>query len=116
MDHNQGTFPCGTCNICPFVINTKIIVDRYGKVYHLRHWSNCNTAGVICMITCPCKLRYIGKTKRALKKLISEHLSCIKSTNTVMNKMQTQNLNRTEMETNKNKKSEPTWKTLLFTS
>lgn len=72
-------FPCTKCQICPFVDRTDVFKDAMGqKEYEIRDLINCSTTKVVYMITCPCPKIYIGKTKRALKIRMGEHLRDIK--------------------------------------
>ena len=49
-----------------------------GTGWELRGFTNCNTSGVVYLITCPCGLQYVGMTTRKVKLRISEHRSIIR--------------------------------------
>lgn len=75
----KGMVPCTKCQVCPFVERSNVFMDAMGqKEYEIRDLINCSTTKVVYMITCPCPKIYIGKTKRALKVRIGEHLRDIR--------------------------------------
>lgn len=75
----QGIFPCGRCQICPFVEHIEVITDAEGlKTFSIRRLMNCANTRVIYEMNCPCGKMYVGKTKPLLRLCISEHLSNIK--------------------------------------
>lgn len=70
-----GTFPCGTCDICPFIINSRDIVLPNGNVHLARHRITCKTIGVVYLALCSCGWFYVGKTKRLFFKCIKDHIA-----------------------------------------
>lgn len=72
---SKGMFPCNRCQICPFVDRTPTFGDARGeRIFEIQDLINCFTSKVIYMLTCPCPKMYIGKTKRASKTRIGEHI------------------------------------------
>ncbi len=49
-----------------------------GKTYKIKQLITCKTTHVIYIILCSCPLLYVGKTKRALRTRIVEHMSAIR--------------------------------------
>ena len=67
------------CKFCPLLDKSGKIVAHYGKEYITKHNVTCNSTNVIYCIECvKCSKRYVGQTKRSIKKRIGEHLSSIK--------------------------------------
>lgn len=74
-----GMHACGHCKICKYVHQTNQFTNpRGGKDFKIKQFINCSTTRVIYMLTCPCNKNYIGKTKRALRIRIGEHIAGIK--------------------------------------
>ncbi|MEE6521975.1 hypothetical protein FKM82_020351 [Ascaphus truei] len=48
------------------------------ETFKIKQYMNCHTEYVIYLLECPCGLQYVGKTKRAIKTRILEHLSNIR--------------------------------------
>ncbi|CAJ0964297.1 unnamed protein product [Ranitomeya imitator] len=75
----KGSFPCGDCNVCSFMIPTRNIffnpVDS--STHRLKHYINCKTRDVIYVIICPCGKPYVGQTSQELRKRIQKHMSTI---------------------------------------
>ena len=74
----RGMFKCNlhNCRACPFIKEGKTIKKRSKIAWQLNKKFSCNTFNVIYMIECQkdrCKKRYIGHTKRKLKKRLAEH-------------------------------------------
>ncbi|OCT78335.1 hypothetical protein XELAEV_18029444mg [Xenopus laevis] len=50
------------------------------ETFQIRSYINCNTSGVVYLITCKkCRVQYVGCTMRSLKSRIREHLNTIRS-------------------------------------
>lgn len=47
---------------------------RNNLSYTIRDFISCDTVGVIYALKCPCNLIYVGRTTRALKDRIEEHV------------------------------------------
>lgn len=71
-----GTFPCGHCNICQYMIADKGFMDpQRGKCFTLRHFIYCKTRNVIYALICLCNRIYVGQTFQELRKRMRLHLS-----------------------------------------
>mgnify|MGYP002804607152 FL=1 len=73
-----GHFPCGSCAACPFTSKSQQLDLGLPNPWVQKSFTNCNSARVIYMITCPCHQRYIGMTERKVKVRILEHRSNIR--------------------------------------
>lgn len=74
----RGMFQCGRCHICKFVDRTDMFANSDGtKQFNIHHFINCRSMRVIYMLTCPCGLIYVGKTKRQLRVRVGEHVQSI---------------------------------------
>ncbi|XP_069483860.1 uncharacterized protein [Ambystoma mexicanum] len=73
----KGHYPCGSCSVCSF---TKKMRDfRINeRIWTLPNLTNCKTKNVVYCIECPCGLRYVGQTSRAVHVRIAEHRSRIR--------------------------------------
>lgn len=74
------SFPCGRCNICPFMIPTQseFINPSNDRKIKLHNYVNCQTCDVIYVLVCPCSKAYVGQTTQKLKKRIQQHLSTLR--------------------------------------
>lgn len=76
MDYSTvGTFPCGACDICPFILNSKNVTLPNGKTHLIKHRVTCKTIGVVYLALCICGCFYVGKTKRPFLKRIKDHIA-----------------------------------------
>ena len=67
------------CKFCPLLDKSGKIISHYGKEFTTKHNITCNSTNVIYCIECQkCCKRYVGQTKRSIKKRLGEHLSSIK--------------------------------------
>ncbi|XP_078504074.1 uncharacterized protein LOC144762705 [Lissotriton helveticus] len=73
-----GHYPCSNCSVCHLTVHSKTLALEPGKTWTQRDHTNCNTENVIYLITCPCKLRYVGMTSRKVKLRICEHRSNVR--------------------------------------
>lgn len=64
-----GTFSCGACSFCEVIGKRTFFTLHNGERFHLRHFANCKTQGVVYLLQCEC-----GKTQRELGQWISKHL------------------------------------------
>lgn len=76
-------YGCGRCYSCIRVPNNIRKVKRFvrPKTQHphtIRDFISCDTIGAVYVIKCPCNLRYVGRTKRALKVRMEEHIRNIR--------------------------------------
>ncbi|XP_071989586.1 uncharacterized protein [Engystomops pustulosus] len=75
-----GSFPCGECSVCPFVLRSECFEDQTLKrKYKIRSYINCKTKGVIYILICPCRKLYVGQTTQELRKRCQQHLSTIRT-------------------------------------
>lgn len=75
----NGHFRCLRCAACPLSWETKCIeFSDINFKWVLKSYSSCATKRTIYMVVCPCGLRYIGESMRAIKTRILEHKSKIK--------------------------------------
>ncbi|XP_075450781.1 uncharacterized protein LOC142491850 [Ascaphus truei] len=76
----KGFFKCGLCNLCRYAEPLKSVRDIHsGQIYRLESFMTCNTNFVIYLLKCACGSGYIGRTIRALKVRITEHIRSIKN-------------------------------------
>lgn len=76
-----GTFKCGTCPQCPYMVQTKFVRLPGGELLRHHHFANCNTENLVYLLQCPCGNYYVGKTNRKWRQRIREHVYDIKSMN-----------------------------------
>lgn len=78
----KGFHRCGTCVGCratKFPKKTNLVKSTTNNHQSMiKEFLTCNSRGVIYLIECPCKKQYVGRTKRALKVRIAEHVGNIK--------------------------------------
>lgn len=75
----QGNFKCFSCAACNFMLTDKEFTHpKTGKTYTVKGRITCLSTFVVYLLTCPCGLLYVGKTKRQLKTRIFEHKSSIR--------------------------------------
>lgn len=73
-----GTFPCGDCNICPYMLTDKMFNNPTdGRTIHLRDYVNCRTRFVTYGLLCSCPKIYVGQTGQELRKRVQQHCSNI---------------------------------------
>lgn len=87
FDRHQGSDPCGThprsrfwygdCDYCHFVLTLKDLLVMGSVTIRPRHFVNCETKGIIYLLTGGCDTFYVGKTKRMLWQWIKEHVDDI---------------------------------------
>ena len=70
----------GACDICPYTLTSKEFHStQTSEKYEMKGCFNCNTAGIIYLITCTkCSKQYVGQTGRRLTDRAKEHLYYIK--------------------------------------
>lgn len=76
----SGFYPCGshTCTLCKYAVKTKDFTSQDNKQVFKIHFLNCSATYVVYVINCThCDLKYVGCTKRPLKKRIAEHVADI---------------------------------------
>ena len=68
-----------SCKTCPYIFETKIIVDSKGKVYTIEDKMDCQSVCLIYLIQCKnCDVRYVGETNNSLHERFIGHRSDIK--------------------------------------
>ena len=80
----KGMFKCHKpwCNACPFIKEGKNINIKDRKTWNINKNVNCNSSNLVYIIECDkesCNKRYIGETKRALRKRLAEHRSYVQN-------------------------------------
>lgn len=78
----KGFYGCGRCYSCVRIPDNNRRVKEFlnpmnGLSYTIRDFISCDTIGVVYALKCPCNLIYVGRTTRALKDRIEEHVRCI---------------------------------------
>lgn len=74
-----GTFTCGTCSYCKYMDTRKDIYLPNGMHFNPRHYSNCQTTGVVYLLLCSCSCFCVGKTTKIMAETISPyqgHTNC----------------------------------------
>ncbi len=75
----HGNFPCKNCVACSHYLKCNSFTHpQTGKTYKIKQLITCKTTHVIYIMLCSCPLLYVGKTKRALRTRIVEHMSAIR--------------------------------------
>lgn len=79
----DGFFVCWKCRACREVNRPirglgSFISTSNNKEFSIKEFITCNTTHVVYALECPCRLMYIGRTKRCLKVRIAEHVQNIK--------------------------------------
>lgn len=70
----KGTYMCGNCNYCKFLLTQKKRILPNGQTFHPKHFANCKTIGSIYMLQCSCGCFYIRKTKLELWRRVYRHI------------------------------------------
>lgn len=69
-----GIHTCGHCSFCPWVSTGYKFQLPNGETFCPPFWADCNTQGVIYLMTCRCGIFYVGKTIRHLWQRIRDHV------------------------------------------
>lgn len=80
----KGFYPCRNCYACRHARKFQgkrkdFTATNTGQNFIIRDFIGCHTEGVVYVLQCSCNLQYVGRTKRALKTRIKEHVQNIKS-------------------------------------
>ncbi|CAI9578678.1 unnamed protein product, partial [Staurois parvus] len=81
FDYRTGIYRCNKrgCLNCQSITHGRSqVLDSQGNSYHIRQFITCATDLIIYILTCPCKLLYVGRTTRPLRKRIGEHRRLIR--------------------------------------
>ena len=73
---SKGMFKChkSWCNACPFIKEGKNIKMKNRKPWNINKKVNCNSMNIVYVIECDkCEEKYVGETKRTLRKRLAEH-------------------------------------------
>uniref|UniRef100_A0A8C5M9U5 Reverse transcriptase domain-containing protein n=1 Tax=Leptobrachium leishanense TaxID=445787 RepID=A0A8C5M9U5_9ANUR len=74
---NGGFYGCGNCISCRSTGNKKRhitkVINRRGE-WRIKDLLTCFSTNVIYLLICPCGLKYVGKTTRAIGVRIREHI------------------------------------------
>lgn len=75
-------FRCDRCISCKTTGDKRKRVENFksdnGKIYEIEKFITCHTRFVTYLLTCPCVLKYVGRTTRPLFRKINEHVNNIK--------------------------------------
>lgn len=75
----HGNFKCLNCAACNFMLTDNTFTHpKTGRVYKVKGRITCLSTFIVYLLTCPCGLLYVGKTKRQLKTRIFEHKCAIR--------------------------------------
>lgn len=69
-----GTFPCGRCDVCILISNSREVNLPNGLTYIIRPTVTCKTGRIVYLATCRCGCYYVGKTERPFCKRIWDHV------------------------------------------
>lgn len=69
-----GLSKCGSCRVRPRISEGSKLKLPNGAWHSLKSPMNCDTSCVLYLLTCECGAYYVGKTKRALRKRILDHV------------------------------------------
>ncbi|CAH2324294.1 Hypothetical predicted protein, partial [Pelobates cultripes] len=77
-----GTYQCGKCKACRFIRRpSKTFPDSLGtQEFKVKNFFNCQSKGLIYLLSCSCKKLYVGKTFRMFKLRIREHVNSVNPT------------------------------------
>ncbi|XP_040212985.1 uncharacterized protein LOC120943646 [Rana temporaria] len=70
----NGMMRCGRCNFCPWVREGTTFSLPNGEIFTPNFYADCNTQGIIYLMTCSCHAFYVGKTIRNFKHRIRDHV------------------------------------------
>ena len=78
----KGFYPCKGCYACRKSHRfqkkkTEFVATNTGETHVIKDFIGCHTEGVVYVLQCSCNLQYVGRTKRALKVRIKEHVENI---------------------------------------
>ncbi|XP_077105052.1 uncharacterized protein LOC143759233 isoform X1 [Ranitomeya variabilis] len=74
----RGTYPCGGCNICQFLVaREQICISTLPFPIKSESFFNCRSRNLVYAILCDCPKLYVGQTSQELRKRCQQHLSNI---------------------------------------
>lgn len=69
-----GTFPCGQCSYCPWILSCTSFRLPNGEFFTPHTLAQCDTTGIIYLMLCTCKAFYVGKTIREFRQRVNDHV------------------------------------------
>ncbi|XP_077133866.1 uncharacterized protein LOC143788239 [Ranitomeya variabilis] len=73
-----GSYPCGGCNVCGFMISdTGLTLPHIPKRIEPLSYFNCRTRNLVYALVCGCPKIYVGYTTQELRRRVQQHLSGI---------------------------------------
>lgn len=69
-----GMHTCGHCSFCSWVSMGWRFQLPNGEMFCPHFWADCNTQGVVYLMTCKCGVFYVGKTIRQFWQRIRNHV------------------------------------------
>ncbi|OCT81323.1 hypothetical protein XELAEV_18028141mg [Xenopus laevis] len=73
-----GTSPCYNCNCCSNAQQgNSVFHPRKGNPIKIKGCYTCSSTYAVYIIKCPCRLEYVGQSKRTFRERIREHKSAI---------------------------------------
>ncbi|KAM4044842.1 uncharacterized protein ACNLHF_008723 [Anomaloglossus baeobatrachus] len=73
-----GSFPCGDCTICPFLVADSCVrIGVFPGTITTKFYSNCRSRNVVYLLICECPKLYVGQTTQELRRRIQHHFSDI---------------------------------------
>lgn len=76
-----GTFRCGGCGYCQCMHTESNFRLPNGRIFKPTHYANCETVGMVYMLSCQCGSFYIGKTKQEFHKGAFRHILSMQKSN-----------------------------------
>ncbi|XP_077341766.1 suppressor of cytokine signaling 5 isoform X1 [Lithobates pipiens] len=79
----KGFYRCRNCQVCSYNKNKnskilEFVSTSTQRRYTVEPFITCSSEAVVYLIQFPCGLQYVGRTKRALKVRLNEHIANIK--------------------------------------
>ena len=76
-------YPCRSCNVCAANSKTRRKIDSFSstvtnRIYTMKQFTTCFRSFIVYLITCPCKLQYVGRTIRNFSIRVNEHIAKIR--------------------------------------
>ncbi|CAJ0927374.1 unnamed protein product [Ranitomeya imitator] len=74
----RGTFPCGGCNVCQFMIaQEEISIDVLSSPLKCNFYFKCRSTNHVYVLLCDCPKLYVGQTSQQLRRRCQQHISNI---------------------------------------
>lgn len=83
LQNLTGYHRCKKCQVCTLNRCQDRKISHFpttstSRSYEVEPFITCSSEGVVYLIQCPCRLQYIGRTKRALRVRLNEHIANIR--------------------------------------